>query len=85
VYKLYTANRKTEKILKNYLTTRGDIKNKLDNLKLEPRRSNGAHPLHGRLKRKWACWLGSNIRLIYRINDEAKIIIIESVGSHKIY
>ncbi|MEI6058735.1 MAG: hypothetical protein WCP89_03100 [archaeon] len=52
---------------------------------MEPRRTNGAHPLHGRLNGKWACWLGANIRMIYSINDSEKIVIIEAVGSHKIY
>ncbi len=33
---------------------REDIKEKLDRLKEEPRRSNSAHPLHGKLKGKWA-------------------------------
>ena len=85
IYKLFTANSKTEKILQEYILLRNDIKHKLDALKNDPKRSNGAHPLHGRLMGKWACWLGSNIRAIYTINDQEKIIIIESVGTHKIY
>jgi addiction module RelE/StbE family toxin len=85
MYKIFTANKKTEKILLEYSSQRQDIKNKLDLLKSDPRRSNGAHPLHGRLKGKWACWLGSNIRAIYSLNDSEKIIVIEAVGTHKIY
>lgn len=85
MYKIFTANKKTEKILQEYISQRKDIKNKLDLLKLNPRKSNGAHPLHGRLDGKWACWLGSNIRAIYNINDKKGIIIIEAVGTHKIY
>lgn len=85
MYKIYTANRKTEKILGEYITQKADIKNKLDILKIEPRKSNGAHKLHGRLEGKWACWLGSNIRAIYSIDDQNKIIFIEAVGTHKIY
>jgi len=85
MYIIYAANKKTEKRLLEYLSTRQDTKHKLDSLKESPRESNGAHPLHGRLAGKWACWLGSNIRAIYSINDEKKIIIIEAVGSHKIY
>lgn len=64
---------------------REDIKEKLNKLKIEPKKANGAHPLHGRLDGKWSCWLGLNLRMIYSINDKDKIIIIEAVGSHKIY
>jgi len=85
MYKIFTANNKTEKILRKYISLKLNIKNKLDLLKLNPRKYNGAHPLHGRLKGKWACWLGSNIRLIYNINDNEKIIIIQAIGTHKIY
>ena len=85
VYKIFTANTKTEKILQGYLSSRRDMRDKIDKLKLDPRGSNGAHPLHGRLRGKWGAWLGQNIRMIYTINDFEKIIIIEAVGSHKIY
>ncbi len=85
MYKIFTANKKTEKRLQEYLALRKDIKDKLDKLLLEPRRTNGAHPLHGRLSGKWSCWLGSNIRMIYRIVDEEEMLIIEAVGSHKVY
>jgi len=74
-----------EKRVQEYISIRQDIMEKLDKLKIEPRRTNGAHPLHGKLSGKWACWLGSNIRLIYEIDDKAKIIRIYSIGSHKIY
>ncbi len=85
MYKIFTANSKTEKILQRYISLRGDTRDKIDKLKLDPRGSNGAHPLHGRLDGKWGAWLGSNIRIIYTINDFEKIVIIEAVGSHKIY
>lgn len=85
MYQIFTANSKTEKRLMEYISFREDIREKLDKLKIEPRRANGAHPLHGRLEGKWSCWLGSNIRMIYIINDKEEIIIIEAVGSHKIY
>ncbi len=85
MYRIFTANRKTEKRLNEYLSFRQDIKNKLDALKNDPRKANGAHLLHGRLAGKWACWFGSNIRVIYTINDKEKIIFIEAVGTHKIY
>ena len=85
MYKIFTANSKTEKLLRKYVVNRGDIKNKLDKLKENPLRANGAHPLHGKLKGKFSCWLGSNIRIIYIIDNKTKSIIIEAVGSHKIY
>jgi len=85
MYEIYTANSKTEKRLRDYVTKRNDVRNKLDRLKLNPRKEIGTHPLHGRLKGKWGGWLGSNIRIIFSINEEKKIIIIEQVGSHKIY
>lgn len=82
-YTLSTINRKTEKRLSGYAATRGDIKEKLNKLEEDPRRANGAHPLHGKLIGKWSCWLGSNIRLIYTINDKERLIIIHAVGTHK--
>jgi len=84
-YKIFTANKKTEKIISEYILSRNDIRNKLDRLKMDPRRVNGAHQLHGRLKGKLTCWLGSNIKTIYSINERDKIIIIEAVGTHKVY
>jgi addiction module RelE/StbE family toxin len=85
VYSLFTENSKTEKRLKEYIFSRKDIKDKLDRLKENPHKANGAHQLHGRLNGKWACWLGSNIRIIYRIDETEKKVIIEAVGTHKIY
>ena len=77
--------KKVEKRLQEYLNSRGDIKEKLNRLRENPYNANGAHQLHGKLKDKWACWLGSNIRLIYVIDSKIKTIFIESVGTHKIY
>ncbi len=54
-------------------------------LKQNPRLQCGAHPLKGKLVGKWACWLGSNIRMMYEIEDINQLIIVESIGSHKIY
>jgi addiction module RelE/StbE family toxin len=85
MYQLFTANSKTEKILREYINSRNDIKNKIDKLKENPCKANSAHPLHGKLAGKWACWLGSNIRIIYTINLQKNLIIIEAVGTHKIY
>ena len=58
MYKLFTANDKAEKRLRDYIELRKDVKNKLERLKLDPRKELGAHPLHGFLKGKWGCWLG---------------------------
>ncbi len=72
MYSLFTANSKTEKILKDYVCSRKDVKDKLDRLKENPCKSNGAHKLHGRLNGKWACWFGSNIRAVYIIDEIKK-------------
>ena len=85
MYEIYTANSKTEKMLKMYLGLSKDISAKLGRLKLSPRGELDAHPLHGRLTGKWSCWLGYDIRIIYSIDDADKRIIIEAIGSHKIY
>lgn len=85
MYKIQTANNRTEKRLRIYLQQRDNIKNKLNRLKIDPRRELDAHPLHGRLSGKWSCWLSSNIRIIYSIKDIEKTIIIEAIGTHKIY
>ena len=85
MYDLHIANKKTEEKLSNYITQRKDIIDKLNRLKENPRKANGAHQLHGKLKGEWACWLGSNIRIMYIINEELKRITIEVIGTHKIY
>ena len=85
MYEIYIANNKAEKLLKHYINERQDILGKLQRLKQLPRTEIGAHPLHGRLAGKWSCWLGSNIRLIYSIDDKNKRIIVEAIGAHQIY
>jgi len=85
MYKIFTANSKTEKRMNEYILSRQDIKEKIDKLIINPRKANGAHPLHGRLMGKWSCWLGSNIRMIYSIEDKNQKIIIEAIGTHQIY
>lgn len=85
MYKIFTANSKTEKILLEYISLRQDIKNKLEKLKDNPKRAIGAHPLHGKLSGKWSCWLGSNIRMIYSLDDKNQRLIVEAVGTHKVY
>ena len=85
MYEIYTANKKTERKLTEYLKSREDLKEKLDKLGENPRKANGSHQLHGRLKGKYACWIGSNIRMIFSINENMKRVIIEAVGTHKAY
>ena len=85
MYEIYTANNKTERRLKDYIKDRQDILKKLQKLKISPRTEIGAHPLHGRLSGRWSCWLGSDIRMIYSIDDNNKRIIVEAIGTHKIY
>lgn len=85
MYRLLIGNNKAEKRLREYIEQRGDVKNKLDRLRNNPREELDAHPLHGRLAGKWSCWIGSNIRLIYVIDDLNQTIIIEAVGTHKVY
>ena len=85
MYEIKTRNKNVKKKIENYLIMRKGIKEKLQRLKENPSREIGAHPLHGKLIGKWACWLGSNIRMIYKIDDVQKEIIIEAIGSHNIY
>jgi len=85
MYSIYTANSKTEKLLRKHISLNPKLKNKLDKLKQNPRKEIGAHPLHGKLKGKFAYWLASNIRAIYTINEKTNSIIIEAIGTHKIY
>ena len=85
MYEIYTSNKRVEKKLNYYIEIRKDILNKLNRLKINPRKDCGAHQLHGDLHRKWACWLGSKIRMVYVIDDLNKTIFVEDVGTHKIY
>ena len=85
MYRLFMQNSKADKNLRKYINSRSDVVEKLDRLRFNPFQEVGAHPLKGKLKGKWSCWLGSNIRMIYRIDVEEKLIIVESVGNHKVY
>jgi len=85
MYEIYTSNKKVEKRLNNYIDSYNNISDKLKRIKNNPRKECDAHPLKGKLNGKWACWLGSNIRIIFVIDDYTKRIWIESIGTHKIY
>ena len=79
------AKKRIKKKIESYIAQYKDIPEKLKRLQKNPRNACKAHPLHGDLKGKWSCWLRSNIRIIYTINDEKKLIIVFSIGTHKIY
>ena len=85
IYEIKTRNKNVNKKLKEYNLSRDGIEEKLERLKINPRTEIGAHPLHGKLKGKWVCWLGSNIRMIYIIEEENKIISVDAIGSHNLY
>ena len=85
MYEIKTRNKNVKKEIERYISIRPAIKEKLFRLSQNPWKECGAHPLHGRLAGKWACWLGSNIRMVYEIDDSEKIVIVEAVGSHNIY
>lgn len=79
------GTKKRIKQLEKLIEKKGDIKDKLSRLKQDPRRESGAHVLRGRFKGLWSCWLGSNIRMIYEIDDENMLIKIVLIGGHEIY
>jgi len=83
MYKISTRNRKAEKQFHQFLDE--NISKKLELLKQNPRGKLGAHKLKGKLKDKWSCWFGSNLRMVYEIDDINREIIVVAVGSHKIY
>ena len=85
MYEIYPASKRVEKALLEFIRSRSDVVEKLRRLKENPRENIGAHPLHGPLAGKWSCWLGSNIRMVYAIDDRNKRIEVEAIGSHKIY
>ncbi len=83
MYKIITKSRKAEKQFLTYMNEK--IKEKLELLKENPRRNLDAHPPHGKMEGLWSCWFGANIRMVYKIDDMNKLIIVFAVGSHKIY
>ncbi len=83
MYKITTRTKKAEKQFRDFLDDK--IAKKLELLKQNPRTNLGAHKLKGNLKDFWSCWFGSDLRMMYNIDDENNEIIVFSVGSHKIY
>ncbi|MAH06865.1 hypothetical protein CMI38_01285 [Candidatus Pacearchaeota archaeon] len=85
MYKITFVDKRVERKVRKYIEIRRDIPAKLDRLIVNPRKECGAHPLHGKLRGRWACWLGSNIRLIYIIDDKNEMIIAVGIGTHNLY
>ena len=85
MYKITTRSKKAEKQFYEIIDLRENIPEKLEKLKLDPRRELNAHPLKGKLQGKWSCSLGADIRMVYEIDDQKKEIIVVSARSHKIY
>ncbi|MBI2101885.1 type II toxin-antitoxin system mRNA interferase toxin, RelE/StbE family [Candidatus Woesearchaeota archaeon] len=85
MYKLTTRSRKAEKQFYDILNSREGIKEKLEKLKVNPRTELDAHKLRGKLEGKWSCSLGSDIRMVYELDDDNKEIVVVAVGSHKVY
>ena len=83
MYKFTTRSKKAEKQFYEVLETREGIKNKLEILKNDPRKQFNAHKLKGKLEGKWSCYLGSDIRLVYEIDDENREIVVVAAGTHK--
>jgi len=59
------------------------LSEKLEKLKENPKGCLDAHKLKGKLAGLWSCWLAADLRIVYKINDETKEIIVFSVGTHK--
>ncbi len=83
MYKLATRSKKAEKQFYSYINE--IISDKLKSLMQNPRTELDAHKLKGKLKGKWSCSLGYDLRMIYEIDDDKKEIVVVAVGSHKIY
>lgn len=85
MYEIRFVNSKIQKRVDKYVGLRRDISDKLKRLSIDPFRECGAHSLRGKLKGKWSCWLGSNIRMIYVVDSSRKLIFVQFIGSHNIY
>ena len=85
MYKITTRSKKAEKQFYEILNSRQGMPEKLEKLKQNPRKELDAHKLRGKLEGKWSCSLGSDIRIVYEIDDNNKEIVVVAAGSHKIY
>ncbi len=85
MYEIITKSKRAEKQYNEVLSSRDDIPEKLKLLRENPRKALDAHKLKGKLQGLWSCYLGGDIRMIYRIDDKTKEIVVYAAGSHKIY
>ena len=85
MYKITTRGKRAEKQYNEVINSRQDIPEKIKLLKENPRKALEAHKLKGKLKGKWSCYLGWDLRLIYEIDDNSKEIVVVAAGSHRIY
>ncbi len=83
MYGITTKNKRAEKQFQYYLKIRQSIQEALNRLKEDPRNACGAHKLHGHLEGRWSCWLGSNISMVYWIDDDNQTLVVVTVGTHK--
>ncbi len=83
MFKFTTRSKKAEKQFYEVLNSREGISLKLEELKENPRGNFNAHKLKGKLKGKWSCYLGSDIRLVYEIDDQNNEIVVVAAGTHK--
>jgi len=83
VYEILTKSKKAEKQYYLALQSNSLMSEKLEKLKENPRTCLDAHKLKGKLAGLWSCSLGYDLRMVYKINDETKEIIVFSVGTHK--
>ena len=74
-YKITTRSKKAEKQYYEVINSRPGIPEKLELLKENPRNALDAHKLKGKLREKWSCYLGWDLRIIYEIDDNSKEII----------
>ena len=83
MYEIVTKSKKAEKQYYLALQLNSLMSEKLEKLKENPRTCLDAHKLKGKLAGLWSCSLGYDLRMVYKINDETKEIIVFSVGTHK--
>ena len=83
MYSFTTRSKKAEKQFYNVLQQRPGIKKKLEELKEDPSKKLHAHRLKGKLEGLCSCYLGGDIRLVYKIDEQNKEIVVFSAGSHK--
>jgi addiction module RelE/StbE family toxin len=85
MYTIVTQSKRAQRQYEQALYALNHIHKKLVLLQHNPRRALKAHKLKGKLQGKWSCWLASNVRLVYEIDDIHEQIVVFSAGSHKIY